>query len=467
MDITLYERPASMRPTVQQHFYHPQQQAFWQSEARFDACCAGRRSGKSVLARARTVKRALLAHETHPHVTAYKAIIGAPTRDQVKRLHWGPLKELVPRRLRLATLESELAIDLINGARVQCVGFDIPERAEGQALHDVVLDEIADMKEEAWTLSVRPSLGTLGEEGGCTFIGKPRGRNHWWQIWTDAAEKEEWGQFHWNSEDILAPKEIEALKEDLDPISYDQEVRANFVNFSGRAYYAFFRGTQDSLNLEYDPTRPLDFHFDFNVEPGTSGVSQEQDWKLPRHDFDPVWLNGEWVTPFIDNKYRFTAIIDEVYQKQNSNTLAVARELIRKWGTRHKGLVNIFGDASGGARKTSALTGSDWDIIKKEFRRVPGWKVRFHVPRTNPPERDRINAVNTRFMTTSGRVRCLIHEPACKYHIIDFEAVSLKEDGTGAIDKSEKWLTHPSDGFGYKMTRVAPVKSLALKGKQI
>lgn len=453
--------------TGQRHFHHEEQQRFYRSDARFDAGCGGRRSGKSVIARAKLVKRALKAHLTHRHVADYKAIIGAPTRDQVKRLHWEPLKALIPRRLRADISEGALRLQVANGAVAQLVGFDRPERAEGEAIDDALLDEIADMKEEAWTLSVRPSLGTRGRPGRCQFIGKPRGRNHWWRIWSEAADKEGWGQFHWNAEDILDESEIAALKQDLDPISYDQEVRANFVNFSGRAYYAWFTEVhaREEFLLFYQKGSALDFTFDFNVEPGTAGVSQEQSWDV-KTEFEQVWLGGEWVKPWI--KGGFTALIDEVWIAKNSNTLAVAKELVRRWAPVHKGLVRLYGDATGGARKTSALDGNDWDIILREFRKVPHWRVVKKVPDSNPAERDRLNAVNARLMASDGRVRTMVNRLKCPHHVQDFEAVSLKNDGSGEIDKkSDKTLTHPSDGFGYKVHRIAPIRGARTRTRQV
>jgi hypothetical protein len=75
---------------------------------------------------------------------------------------------------------------------------------------------------------------------------RARGRNHYYET-AEKAQAElaelgaesEWGYFHWKSADILPAKEIEAAKRDLDPLTFAQEYEASFVNFEGRAYYAF------------------------------------------------------------------------------------------------------------------------------------------------------------------------------------------------------------------------------------
>jgi hypothetical protein len=79
------------------------------------------------------------------------------------------------------------------------------------------------------------------------------------------------------------------------------------------------------------------------------------------------------------------------------------------------------------------------------------------VPNKNPPPRDRINAQNRRFMTAGGTVSMLV-DPSCVHLINDFEGVLLMEDDDSQIDKDrDEWLTHLSDGIGYKIVRLYPV----------
>jgi len=462
--ITIGEKKRKPAHVPSEMFHHAEQWRLWESQVRMRATCAGRRSGKSDQRRRHMLQRALLAHEELPHVHAPKFIIGAPTRDQVKRIHWEKLKQISPPHLVAEIRESDLSVRYLNGAAIWLVGFDKPARAEGEALHGAILDEIADMKEEAWTQSVRPSLGTMGEEGWCDFIGKPRGRNHWWRIWTDAAVKKGWEQFHWSSEDILPQEELDQLKEDLDPITYDQEVRANFVNFSGRTYYPFIQEVQAKHRLRYEPKRPLDLCFDFNVEPGICEIAQSQffeEWE----EWPQQWLSGEFVQPKAQGW--MSCYIDEVWFGENSNTLRVVNEIKRRWGGIHKGVVRLFGDATGGARKTSATSGSDWDIIIRELKKVPGWIVKSFVQRSNPPERDRVNSFNARLMSADGTVRTMIDPYKCPYLIQDLDGVVGKKDGSGEIDKSDKWLTHCSDGAGYREHRLHPVRDAGARKGQM
>jgi hypothetical protein len=95
---------------------------------------------------------------------------------------------------------------------------------------------------------------------------------------------------------------------------------------------------------------------------------------------------------------RCTAVIGEVWIENNSNTPAVCRRLLRTGaGT---GRVEVYGDATGGARGTAQVEGSDWDLAKKVLRdgdpsqEIKGFgpRVQFHVKPANPAERARVNA---------------------------------------------------------------------------
>ena len=246
----------------------------------------------------------------------------------------------------------------------------------------------------------------------------------------------EWGSFHWKSADILPPSEIEAAKRDLDPLSYEQEYEASFVNFTGRAYYVF-DSRRHCARLEYDPTQPLALCFDFNVAPGVAAVAQEQ--------VLPTGRKG-------------TGVIGEVWIPQNSNTPAVCRKLIADWG-KHEGFIDLYGDVTGGARGTAKVQGSDWDLVRAAmYAHFGRERVRDKVPRTNPPERARVNAVNTRFLNGAGEIHMMI-DPARAPHVVkDFEGVVVLEGGSGEIDKAkDDMLTHISDAVGYRVHYDFPI----------
>lgn len=431
---------------------HAVQQAYWSSPHRFNVVPAGRRSGKTELAKRRLVKRALAA--ATPWVP--RLFAGAPTRDQAKRIFWGDLKALVGRDMMArAPSETDLCVKCITGAEIWVVGLDKPERIEGSPWDGGVLTEVANMKPEAWPQNVRPALSD--RRGWCDLEGVPEGRNHYYELDRKAkalmkagGAASEWGSFSWPSADILPPEEIEAARRDLDELTFAQEYEASFINFTGRAYYPFSEA-EHCAPLRYDPRAPLILCFDFNVEPGVAAVCQEQ--ALPGK-FEEVRSAAGVMTK---TQVVGTGVIGEVHIPRNSNTPAVCRRLARDWG-KHEGPVRCYGDATGGARGSAKVEGSDWELIEKELR--PVFKDRFslRVKDANPKERARVNAVNSRLKSAAGAVRLMVDGARAPHVVTDFEGVTLLEGGSGEIDKDETpLLTHLSDAVGYYLEYEFPV----------
>lgn len=417
--------------------HHRVQQAYWASPHRFNTVPAGRRSGKTELAKRKLVRAALRG-------TAFdrpRFFAGAPTRDQAKRIFWDDLKALTPRRfLGGRPSETDLMIPFINGSELWVVGLDRPERIEGQPWDGGVLDEFANMRPSAWQANVRPALSD--RRGWCDLIGVPEGRNHYYDLdrsakaeMQDKGADSEWGAYHWVSADILPLEEVEAARRDLDELTFQQEYEASFVNFEGRAYYPFQDATH-TARLTYDPKLPLILCFDFNVDPGVAVVCQEQ--RLPNG------LDG-------------TGVIGEVHIPRNSNTPAVCRKIAADWG-KHEGRVIAYGDATGGARGTAQVQGSDWALVKAELQPVFKERLSFRVPPANPKERARINAVNTRLKSGDGAIRLMVDPVAAPNVVKDFEGVRLLKGGSGEIDKkADPMLTHLSDAVGYYVAEAFPV----------
>src|ERR1700728_5511217 len=122
---------------------HPVQRAYQQSPHRFNTVPAGRRSGKTELAKRKLVSRAIAA----PVFDNPRFFAAAPTRPHAKRIYWQDLKELIPEWMRArAPSETDLVIRLINGAEIHVFGMDRPERIEGSPWDGGVLDEYGNMK---------------------------------------------------------------------------------------------------------------------------------------------------------------------------------------------------------------------------------------------------------------------------------------------------------------------------------
>jgi len=373
-------------------------------------------------------------------------ICGAPTHNQAKRIFWRDLKALSPRNLVTSISESELTIRYWNGAELTVMGMDVPERLEGRALNGIVLDEYAKMRERTWEESVRPALAD--RQGWAWFVGVPRGRNHYYTLVRKAmADKSgDWKHFTWMSADILPASEIDAARRDMDPLTFQQEFEADFLNFEGRIYYAFDQVIHcKQFPLPYDKYQPLRIGLDFNYEPGVATIMQEHSRK-------------DWESDVVSKTDSVTCAIGEVFIPRHSNTEIVCRKILKDWGD-HPGEVHFYGDATGGAKGSAKIKGSDWDIVKNMLKPHFQTRLKFRVPDGNPRERARINSFNTRLLNAAGEVRFLVDPERCPNLINDLEGVVGVPGGSGEIMKdADSMLTHISDGVGYYIAKRFPVR---------
>lgn len=403
------------------------------SSARFRVLVSGRRFGKTYL----SIEELLTAAASSPRQRCWYV---APTYRQAQQICWQMLKDrLAPLRWIDRKNESDLSVVLKNGSIISLRGADNFDSLRGVGLHFIVMDEFADIKPEAWFEVLRATLSDTG--GRALFTGTPKGRNWAYDLYKRGLDPDEsdWASFSYTTVEggNVPPEEVESARRELDELTFKQEYEASFVNFEGRAYYPFLIETHTAqLRDLYNPDAPLIFGFDFNVEPGVAVVCQEVAL--------PCGQEG-------------TAVLGEVHIPRNSNTPAVCRKLIAEWGN-HRGQIRCYGDASGGSRGSAKIAGSDWDLIRDEFRRAPfASRVSYRVPAANMAERARLNAVNARLQSASGEIRLMVDTNHAPHVVRDLEGVVLLKGGSGEIDKkADAGLTHISDALGYYVAAEFP-----------
>lgn len=367
-------------------------------------------------------------------------VVAAPTREMVKRLWWKRIKDRLTSAWIEQVNETELTVHLVNGARIICLGMDRPTRGEGFAIDGLVGDEFAYWKEKAFEQSLRPALSTVGRPPGWGILmGKPAGRNHFFESWQKARDGKRKGHdaFHWPSSVLISPEELAEARDSMDERSFQQEYEASFLTQTGLVFYKWDRA-KHLREVSYDPNLPLVFCFDFNVSPGAAVVLQEQ-FIAPAGGGKPV---------------ETTCIIDEFYRRDDSNTPLVCADLAGRFAE-HKGAVLVYGDVGGHQRRTSARS-TDWQVIDdelgKRFR-----NVNICVGRSAPSVVDSVNVSNARLETAAGSVRLAV-SPKCEHVIKDFEGVVWDErKATRDIDKRDGQRTHWADALRYYLAEAHPL----------
>lgn len=394
---------------------HPEQRRLWTERKRFAVVPAGRRSGKTELAKRKLVT-ALPEKKSWGDPRYFAA---APTREQAKRVYWRDLKALVPGGWIRRVYETDLCLVTRFGSELWVLGMDRPERMEGTPWDGGVLDEYANMRAEAWGENIRPALADRA--GWCWFIGVPEGLNHYKDLADYAAAGDpDWGLYRWCSAEILPAGEVESARRVLDPRTFRQEFEASFEGATGRAYWAYDAKRHEDASVKVDDRLPVLVCCDFNV-----GLCV---WEIVQAD-GPI-----------------VRVVDEVALR-NTSTAEMGKAVLARYGAHKKGLA-VYGDAAGMSRSTAGR--SDYAILHELGLRDQ------RVARANPPVRDRVNAVNALLESADGTVR-LFHHPRCAHLRKDLETVEWRDDG-GGLDKTNQDRTHAADALGYFVEREFPLR---------
>ena len=242
---------------------HEKQQEIYDSVARFKVCAAGRRSGKTFFAAIVLIMMGLENFSPSGYSLKNSHVwYIAPTFQQARDVMWKTLKELV-RPIAKQIKEKDMTVILPNDRYIVLKGSDNEDSLRGASLSYVVLDEYADMSPGVFDLIVRPALSDM--EGGALFIGTPKGKNHFYQLWKEADDPKNYDMeaFHFCSIDnpIIPMKEIEAARRSMTKEGFKQEYEANFSTGGGNTFksnefkYAekLPGGLQGSVYIAVDP----------------------------------------------------------------------------------------------------------------------------------------------------------------------------------------------------------------------
>ena len=388
----------------------PPQSRIFEDDTRFRVVVAGRRFGKTFLSTAELLNRAL----SKPDQNVWYV---APTYKAAKEIAWDMLSEQIPPDYITSKNETSLTIALLNGSTIALKGAEKPDNLRGRSLDFVVLDEFADMRKEAWYEVIRPSLSDR-QGSAALFIGTPKGRNHFYDLYGKGVDKDDgWQSYQYTTIEggNVPPEEIASAKADLDDRTFQQEYEARFVSYSGVIYYAFKR--EESV-IRHDADRSvIHVGMDFNLDPMSAVLMTRKGDTL--HVFDEIVMFG-------------------------SNTDEMVAEIRTRYGN---GTIVIYPDPASRQRKTSAGGRTDLSILQNA-----GFEVR--VRSSHAAVRDRINSVNSRLLSKDGHRRLFV-DPKCKKVIESLERHTYKE-GTSQPEKDG--FDHMNDALGYAVEYLFPIR---------
>ena len=195
---------------------HTNQEAVYESKARFRVVMCGRRFGKSELAITEIV-----INGVHGKQVAYIT----PTYNLAKAF-FDKLAKAVP----FPANRSELTIQFVNGGSVQFFTGERLDNLRGRKFHLVVIDEasfIPDL-ETGWLNSIRPTLTDY--KGRALFLSTPRGKNYFFSLYNKGINGEpDWQSFKFSTYDnpYIDPYEIDDARRQLPEAVFNQEYMAD------------------------------------------------------------------------------------------------------------------------------------------------------------------------------------------------------------------------------------------------
>lgn len=263
------------RPVVIDYAPRRQFLPFHKRKQRWAVLVCHRRAGKTVATLNDLIKAAICEGKPDGR---YAFVF--PQRNQAKDAAWSYLKRYAAPIMGKDPNESDLRVELVNGAMIRLYGADNPDAMRGPYLDGVVLDEYAQMAPALWGEVIRPMLAD--RHGWGVFIGTPKGKNAFWRVWSNALKQSDrWYTFMLKASEsgILSAEELAEMREDenMSPDQYDQEMECSFEAATKGAFYA------DEVRIMQSEGRIRPIPIDTSIRVHTG-------WDIGRTDSTAIWF---------------------------------------------------------------------------------------------------------------------------------------------------------------------------------
>ena len=268
----------------------------WQREChikkqRFSVYALHRRSGKTELAIMELIDKAM---KTDKELAMFVYV--APFLRQAKAIAWARLKSKIEPLRRTSVIEineGELSVRFKhNGAIIRLFGGDNPDAMRGLRLDGIVMDEVAQLKNELWTDIVQPALSD--RLGWSIFIGTPSGINLFSELYYKAINEDGWTASRYTvfDTDSLHPDEVTRLKRDMSETSFAREYLCDF-SAQGDDQLIALADTEDAAKRIYQKDHVKLSPIVLGIDPARFGDDRSVVFRRQgRQAFEPVVYRG-------------------------------------------------------------------------------------------------------------------------------------------------------------------------------
>ena len=231
---------------------------------RFNVATCGRRFGKTTLGENRVIRHVLEGKPAAWFSPSYKMLTEV----------WRDVRQVLA-PVTVAVDKQQHRIELVTGGVLEMWSLDTANAPRGRRYAVAVVDEagfVPDL-EYAWNAVIRPTL--MDYQGGAWFLGTPRGRNYFWQLWQRGAGSGEPEWVSWQmpttANPYIDPAEIEAARLDVPERTYQQEILAAFLEDGG----GVFRRVREAIGATQQHEAQDGHQYAFGVDWGKS-----HDWTV-------------------------------------------------------------------------------------------------------------------------------------------------------------------------------------------
>jgi len=396
-----------MRFQIDKRRMLPHQREFWELPNYVKLLVGGYGSGKTHIGAVRSIWNSYV-NAPLPHLSI------SPTFKTARKtviISIGELLDKAGVRYTYHKTNHEFHIHNWNG-RIWIASGDEPDSLKGPNLATIGIDEPFIQKKEVFDIALsrlRHPAATVRE---LFMTGTPEELNWGYEVAENAEGRYDLGVVIGRTRDNthLPGQFIDTLESAYDDNQRAAYMEGKFVNLTAGRVYRYFERRLDCRAGGPLPGERVEGGIDFNVDYMTAELFVQRGGGL--HFFEEVRM-------------------------ADADTYALAEVLHQKYPG-----ITLYPDASGSSRRTSSPKTDHMILREKGFRVLS--------PKSNPPVRDRVNAVNN-----MARNR-LLTIGDCPHLLKDFEQVVWKN---GEVDKrSDPRLTHASDAAGYAINYLFPVK---------
>jgi len=300
------------------------------------------------------------------------------TYKQAHEVVWRQYLPLIPKELIYKTNEQDLLVEFhyIKGpvklpdgtvievehdhdkprSSLQLLGSDQADSHRGFKANGIIFDEYADQSPDNWGAVYQPMFTTT--DGWAIFMGTPRGYNHFYDLYLQAKDDEEWyfDQATWRDSPFVTQTAIDRARKDAEAkgqlSTFFQEYELEFRAVQGAVYPDFNRDVHIKKPMEMPQDLTYYGAIDFGWHTTAFllwGVDKDQKWYL----VDEVYGRQETleqVLPRIKNIIADKRVVQIVADSANRDAIEVMSKTLPVVG------VNKANDSAGYATGIGLIT---------------------------------------------------------------------------------------------------------------